>query len=337
VIPQGIGWQQLRSTCLDAIPAGSGAYHTRAMPLQKWRVDGSFTVQSCDKRGITLEAAGVEIGAALLADVEHLLDHSAEHNACIHDALTLGNWSSPAWTTVTAYYWAFFSVLALTRLNGRSAWFLDRGALSNFRTLAGASDQPGAGPFRLVVGPYTSATSRRIDLHPSRAQFHDSVWTVFHASVSEVFANCDRNTSPNEYFFWEALKRVGDSFGANWASKLRNTVNYRPGWGYREVIRSSQIDLVRRIGGITPASLSDIALAFNAELSNIPATADPAEDVKVFSRLLGLYALLISAIANTLHADVVSRQSGDQRWGALRARFLNERCATPSRTIWPFL
>lgn len=338
MIQRGIGWQYLRSLALDAIPEQTRVYHTRAVPLNEWRRHGAFSVLSSTKKQIVIEAAGAEIGSALLADTEHLLDHAAEHRACVHDAVTPGSWNSPAWTVVTAYYWAFFSVLALTRLTGRSAVFLDRQAVSDLRTLAGSADQPGAGALYLAVEPYTTATTRTMTLRPSKAQLHDAVWTVTHRLISDVSAHSDENANPTEHRLWWALKRAGDLLGADWTSKLRNAVNYRLGCGYREVTRTGQIDIARHIARFTAGSVNDLADEFEDEVVGIPARLrDPGEDVRLFSRLLGLYAVLAASIVDTLHVDVLERQGGDQRWRGLRARFLAERCSTPSHATWPFL
>jgi hypothetical protein len=292
-------------------------------------------VSSCTKSQITLETSGTEIGTALLADSEHLLDHAAEHQAQVHDAVTLGAWHSPAWTVVTAYYWAFFSVLALGRLTGRSAWFLDRSAVTELRTLAGAAQQPGAGAMYLTVGPHLTATTRTIVLRPSKAQLHDAVWTAAHRLISDVFAHSDQNADPTEYRLWWAFKRTGDFLGADWASKLRNVVNYRPGCGYREVIRRGQIDMARHIRQRTPATASHLVGALEDEVIALTSGANPGENVKAFSRLLGLYAAVIAAAVGALHAEVLERHGGDQRWRSLRSEFFAQRCGTATNTVWP--
>lgn len=338
MIPRGIGWQYLRSLALDAIPKQTRVYHTRAVPLNKWRSRGAFYVLSSTKKQIVIEAAGAEIGSALLADTEHLLDHAAEHSACVRNAVVEGSWSSPAWTVVTAYYWGFFSALALTRLTGRSAVFLDRQALSELRTMASSEEQPGAGALYLAVAPYTTATTRTMILRPSRAQLHDAVWTVTHRLVSEVSAESSEYANPSEHRLWSALKRAGDRLGADWPSRLRNAVNYKPGCGYREVTRTGEIDIARHMARFTLNSVNDLIDEFENEVIAITARlSDPGADVRLSSRLLGLYAVLTAFIVDTLHVDVLERQRGDQRWRNLRSRFLAERCSTPTHRKWPCL
>lgn len=311
-------------------------FYAHAVPLHEWRRTGTFKVDSCDKRQIILEVAGIEIGMALLADAEYLMDHAAEHRACIFDVVTSGGWHSPAWTVVTSYYWAFYSVLALTRLTGQSTWFLDRAALTEFRILAGAVDQPGAGAMKLSVQPYNTATTRTIKLQPSRAQLHDSVWMVMQRTISDVFAHTDEDSDPMEYRLWWALKRAGDLLGPDWASKLRNAVNYRAGCGYREVTRSGEIDFARHLAHRTPATMEKLIGSFEDEIVKIAPRSQPGESVKQVSRLLGLYSILVAALVGELHSEVLDRQGGDRRWSAMRARFFAQRCPTPVNKAWPF-
>lgn len=312
-------------------------HYARAMPFHEWRTRGSFIVASCTKKAIVIEAAGAEIGAVLLADTECLLDHAAEHNASIFSSLVEGAWSSPAWTVVTAYYWSFFSMMALTRLTGHSAVFLDRPSLLEFRTLAGAVEQPGAGALYLDIDPDTTATTNRtLTLMPSKVQLHEAVWIAAHRLISDVVAHADEETNALEYRFWSLLKRAGDLFGRDWCSKLRNSVNYKPGFGYREVTRRSQIDMSRQMMRFTPLSIRNAIESFEGALNAIPRGMAPSDDVKLFSRLLGFYSIVAAAIVDSLHADLLDRQGGDKRWRRMRDRFLTERCSTSAETVWPF-
>jgi hypothetical protein len=337
VIPQGIGWQYLRALALDTVPLGTRVHYGNATPFQEWRTRGAFTVTSCTKKAVVLETAGAEIGSSLLADVEHLLDHAAEHRAEFCRSLLAGAWSSPAWGIVTTYYWCFFSVMAFTRLSGRSAVFLDKAALSGLRMLAGSGQQPGAGALYLEVGPYTTSTNRTVKLSPSGIQLHDAVWSAAHRLVSDVLAHADQSTNPLEYSLWSSLKRAADEFGYDWCSKLRNAVNYKPGLGYREVTKQTQIDLIRQLSRTTPASFPSITESFEAALGAIPRGSVPTGDVKSFCRLLGYYSIILSALMDSLHLDVIERLGGDNRWRRMRSRFLKERCSTAKGEMWPLV
>jgi hypothetical protein len=335
VIPKGIGWQSLRSLALDAVPRGSSAYHVTSMPLNQWRRHGAFTVTSCTKAEILIEASGVEIGTALLSDTEHLLDHAAEHQVQLYQLVVGNSWHSPAWAVVTTYYWAFFSVLGITRLCGRSAWFLDKSALTELRKLGGSLVHPGGGALYFSVDRYLSETVRTMTLRPSKRQFHDAVWTCIKRIIGEVFAACDEETNSLEYRLWNALEKSANRFGPDWPSKLRNAVNYIPGCGYREVISRSEIDVVRHMRQRTPTTIEALIGHLEDALVEISPNGCPEHDIKLFSRLLALVAIVLARIAHSLQDEILDRQGGDQRWRTLRTRFFNQRCANLDSTVWP--
>ena len=335
MIPQGTGWQYLRGLSLDAIPRGTKVFHTRAVPLHAWRSQGAFTVLACTKSEITIETAGTEIGSVLLADAEHLLDHAAEHRATVYDALKSGNWYSPAWVLVTTYYWSFFSALALTRLTGHTVWFLDRAALRDMRTLAGAAVQPSAGALYLNVEPFVSATTREISLKPSKSQLHDALWRTTHGLIQNVSAQTNQNANGSEYRLWWSLARVAQLWGPDWPSKVRNAVNYRPGSCYREIVRRNRVDTMQRVRLGTPFEFTDLMELIEDDVLKIGTATAPNDALQFSSGLLGLFAIALSSLVEYLHADLILRQAGDQRWRELRRRFFTERCATATGSVWP--
>jgi hypothetical protein len=335
VIPQGTGWQHLRGLALGVIPAGTAVYHTQAVPLREWRNRGTYIVSACTKKWIVIEAAGVEIAEALLSDVEYLLDHSAEQQASVRNAVVGTLWYSPAWALVTAYYWGFFAALALTRLAGRSVWFLDRPSLNDLKTLAGANEQPNAGAMFISIGAYLSGTNRELILRPSKAQLHDAVWSVTQTLIKDILSHSDQAASPLEFRLWRALTRIGDIWGARWPSQVRNAANYQPGFAYREVIRRDRIDLMRRVRLVAPVSFESLIGLIEDDSLRVSAGSDPLDTMELSSGLLGLYSAALSAVARSLHSEVIDRQSGDRRWSGMRASFYAARCGAGPGSVWP--
>ena len=305
------------------------------MPLHLWRKAGSYLVSHCNKTSITIEVAAQEIGAALLSDAEHLLDHASEHRASLHQLISEASWCSPAWSVVTAYYWAFFSGLAITRIVGRSVWFLDRTAVSEFRTLASATDQPGAGALSLSVGPQVTMTSRSVTLRPTKSQMHDAVWAKVHALTVDVCNAVNQDGNPDEYRFWWCLAELGKRLGPDWASKVRNAVNYRPGFGYREVISDSQIEIgrLRRLDSFTSGLFLD---EIEGSVLHLPLRGGLGDNLGLDTKLLMLYATALCVVSSQLHADVIGRQQCDPRWQKLRGRFIVQHCSSESGALWPF-
>jgi len=285
---------------------------------------------------VAIETAGAEIGAALLSDTEYLLDHASEQRATVYDVLTRADWYSPAWALVTTYYWCFFSALAITRLTGRTAWFIDRSAVDRLRLLSGSSVQPPAGAMSFSLGAYVSATNRGMLLRPAKSQLHDAAWAKLAATVSDVFAHCDQNSDGLEYRMWWSLKRIADVWGADWASKVRNAANYRPGWAYREIVRAVRVDTMLDLRQSSPRSFGSLVEDLEDHATAVSQARPPAETLEEGSRLLGLCAQALTALSVGLHDELIARQGGDPRWRGLRESFLTARCETAAGDIWPF-
>jgi hypothetical protein len=307
------------------------------MPLHEWRVHGSFVVTQCTKNSITLRTSGVEIGTGLLADVEYLLDHAAEQRATLRNFVSEPNWCSPAWSIVTVYYWAFFCAMAITRLTGSTTWFLNRAALRDLRQLAGSDTQPGAGALNLNIGSYVSATDREITLRPSRAQLHDSLWIRFHGLVGELFHHADSSANPLEFRLMWCLNEARNRLGEHWPSEIRNLVNYRPGCGYREVIRATEIDVGSYIRRNSLFTTDKLISKFEDELIKVKADAPIIDQIPILCRVLLLFAFTLASVAEELHLELMDRDSADQRWSLMRRRFLQVHCRTDdNRMFWPF-
>lgn len=331
--PKGTIWQDLRTRCLDVIPAGSSAPFTAPRPLNAWRKDGYYTVSCTAKDTITVLASGDDFGTALLSDVEHLLDHAAEHHSALYRAVKSDQWLSPAWTVVTIYYWGFFCTLALTRLLGRTSWYLDKEAADDFRRLSNHSSNVGAGAYRVECKDYVSATNREIKLHKAKDRIHESVWKNATKSLEAVARN--NTTNPDELFFYNAIIETASILQPDWPSTLRNTVNYRPGVGYREVLGDRPIDIVQHLRKFRKIPIVGIADAVRFQLSNI----DPAQDFAVqpaaVSRLLFHFTLLLQVLATNLHEELVSRHSLDKRWSDKRRHFLKRQGLEDTGFPWP--
>lgn len=324
----------MRTLCLQVVPTGVAVHHTSASPLHLWRNTGTFLVTGCNKNSIVIETAGDEIAAALMADAEHLLDHAAEQRATVK-YLMMNSWNSPAWLTVTIYYWAFFSAIAVTRLAGKSVWFLDKGAVEDLRRLAPSSvTRPHAGPLNLTVSPYISATERQIILKPSKLQFHDAVWGCLQDLLSEAFAQSNDKANALEYRLMWCFHEVNHRLGKSWPSSVRNLVNYRPGGSYREVIRDTEIDLARFIRNTFPITFEDLVSFFEDHIVKIKNGGIAANDIPLLVRILGIFTFALSTIAGELHAEVIQRTAGDRRWLQLRKIFLHQHCVS-GEEIWP--
>jgi hypothetical protein len=335
-IPKGTIWQQLRSSSLDAIPAEASVAFTAPKTINRWRRDGCYTVTAASGDKITLVATGNEFGAALLSDAEHLLDNAAEHQASLCSATEPNAWLSPAWAVVTIYYWGFYAALALTRLLGKTIWFLDKEAIADFKHLASTPGAKlGAGAYRLDCDAYVSATDRTIALQRDHARLHEAVWRCTTRCLRQARLDA-RTTNIGEERLYSAIEDAAKKLGEDWPSAIRNTVNYRPGCGYREVLKKGQIDTLRYLKKAERLTIEKIVDALEDELRAIVKTADPAENPAARCRLLLHLTLLLHALTTNLHQELIERRAFDRRWTNLRTNFLQRQGVTAAGVTWPY-
>ncbi len=240
--PKGNVWQEARSLALDAIPIGVSHTFGRPNTLGSWTQAGYFTVSASSSKGYTLVVPAMEFGSALIGNAEYLLDHAAEHQVFLWRAQSSGGTWSPAWLVITWYYWAFFLVLAATRLIGRTAWFVDADVSRVLAAAGAAGRKAGSGTYRVNCGTSVGATAREISLRKAHGRLHDNVWRAWFDICTEWLQKYPSGTgSAGEERAFRAIKRSGDILGREWPSAIRNAINYRPGFGYDAVRRSGRL------------------------------------------------------------------------------------------------
>jgi hypothetical protein len=244
----------------------------------------------------------------MLADVEFLLDQAAEQQAALKLNATSLPWASPAWTTVTAYYWSFFSALALTRITGKSTWFLDKPALLELSALATVSTgRPGAGTLFFEIHPQKNNDSE-IQLFGSGRNNHDAVWYCFARLIDRIFAATDQNASMDEYRLWRCLYKCIKLLGDGWPSEVRNDVNYKAGYAYREVMRLPKIKVAPELRKMSGQNLESLLSEFENEIHRVQNRPELQEDLHTRTKLMALNALLLSLVSESIHEDAPREQ-----------------------------
>ena len=283
-----------------------------------------------------IRAAAAEIANVVFADVEYLLDQAAEQRAALRVNAMTQPWASPAWTTVTAYYWSFFSALSLTRLTGKSTWFMDKAALMDLKALAAVSTgRPGAGTLLFEVFQQSSGESE-MHLTESGRNNHEAVWHCFAQLVNRLFKATDKDVSLNEYRMWRCLSECIGMLGDGWPSEVRNDVNYKADYAYREVMRLPKIKVASELRKMNTHSFESFLHEFESEILRVQNIPKLQDDLHTRTKLMVLHALLLSMISEAIHEDVLSRIDGDTRWLRSRKRFLAEHCAAEGHIFWPF-
>lgn len=336
MFPQGNAWQALRSDCLSAIPSDTRVSYKRPSPLSEWHRRGYFRVTTSTKKEVAIESAAQEIGAALLSDAEHLLDHAAEHQATIRVATSTEGWHSPGWAIVTIYYWAFFNALALTRLVGRTVWFLDGDALRDIKRLSPTPDAPGRGIFRLTLRGYVNATDRELLLEKTGGRLHEACWKETSSLLLRLAKVANEHSNSIEYRILLALTEASRKLHPDWPSTIRNSVNYRPGCGYREVVNKTEIEVGRFLRKNSKLDISQLLGSFEDILIRIKTDTPHYQQINEYCLLLLLFTLLLNSMCVSLHEDLITRHSLDTRWLDLRKIFFRKHHVLSAGLTWPY-
>lgn len=291
-------------------------------------------MQLASRKRFELIASSVDLGSALLTDSEYLLDAAAEHQVTLWCHIRSSSWLSPAWMTVTTYYWAFYLLLALTRLTGRTTWFLTGDIVRKLKSLApNASSSPGQGCYKCVCGGAQSVTDRLLILEKSDSRIHDELWRLWFRTCADRHARLSANSSgSNEARLFAAIAQSARNLGEDWPSAFRNAVNYRQGYAYAagrgEYVLKS-FNFLRN-----PLSYDFADIIDRLENAVVSARSPSAEPQKVLELLIWT-TFALHAIATELHCELIDRHRLDPRWRNSRMRFLRNNDLRSESGIWP--
>jgi hypothetical protein len=326
----------MRQRALDAIPLGATVDFRTPLTLAAWQSQGTYTISSASSARFTVAVAPADFGGALLSDAAYHLDHALEHQASLMKTLLSGQWSSPAWLVVTFYYWAYFVAMALSRMLGRTVWFITPEVARQFTTLAPTgSASLTRGTYELTCGAALSAGSRDILLVKRSRRLHEQLWTTIFGLINELHIEVGAGVAaPQEERLYRAIINSAVVLGDVWPSELRNLVNYRPGFAYTAPRFRSSVDTFAYLA--SQAQTID-GLIDRLENSNLAMRADPSviAQPKVAARMLVDLTILLSRVAHLLHDEVVDRSGIDRRWLLSKRRFAQQQGLFLSGTPWP--
>jgi hypothetical protein len=334
-VPQGPAWQALRQRALDAVPSGSQPSYTAPMTLRDWQTQGAYTVANAATQQLDIVAFSTEIGGVILTEAEHYLDHAAEHQAVVFRQFGSKDWTSGAWQVVTVYYWAYFALLALTRLLGDFVWLVDNAVAKQLSKLAPAgSPRLGAGTFRFTCGPILTSTEREVKLRRQKGRAHDSLWKVWAALVQDIVQASPPVAGSDEDRLFTAMRTAAAALGPDWPSGLRNVVNYRPGFSYTAVRFPKATSAIRHVQP-APLTFADRLASFESSVSALDRKFPLVSQPHAVMRALADYTLVLHALSLALHSEVVDRIGADKRWRRSRVVFLERHGVSTQTGTWP--
>lgn len=331
----------LLQSLLQAVPPFTPLEPYRDSNLNNWRRGGAYRLMTSNKRGFTLAVNNIrEYSAALFADSQHLINHVMEHRAHLMNALSTGRETSPTWIFVTVYYMALFSAMAWTRAANSAVVYLDTEAIIEF--CGKNSTRPGGGAFLIstTTDPLTNQSEVRIT-KSNHSHFHEAVWVESMDGIGKAFhwiagqAN-SRSSSADELLHMRALNlflKTKFQTGPVWPSKLRNALNYRPGFSYRSVVRNNMLKLNSRL---TKKPFEDFAslVGYGEHVqNNLGNSKDPLDVPNDAVDLLLVYGMILEKYAEEALNEVCQIQNLKSSARVQRNKFNKEHCKTPNSVL----
>lgn len=334
---QGVIWQKLRQRALDTTVVGTRIPIRSAPTLASWLRAGAFTVAAKTQNRFEISASTIEIGGALFSEAAFFLDHASEHSVTVRHQLVAGRWYSSAWLCVTMYYWAFFLALSLTRMIGRTGWFLNKENARRLAALATAgAGNPGAGPFVVECLAQTSTSQRDIVLRKaSKSRMHDLAWQILFEEIgSLLMVGAKNGASAEELRVYHVLNESAKRLGSSWPSDLRSTINYGPGVAYGTVTRRTPTGVFGMIAVNQAASFEFLVDRLETNVAALLAREASAEPTTATKMLVDM-TFIMDCLVRALHEEVIERCRLDRRWPNARAAFLTGEFEGYASPHWP--
>lgn len=338
MLPQATIWQKLRTNALDAIQQGAISSYSNPPTLESWLRTGTYTVSATSAKEYILIAAPTEIGSVFLSEAILNADRALEHSISLRNQLACKRWSSPAWTAVTFYYWTYHLAVALTRLLGKTSWWVTEEIADQLHLLAGiGGKKSGAGPYTVECGTILSATAREFRIKRSnQTRSHDAIWNVWHTRLREYTKPVINVKSTNpETRFYVALVAAANVLGDTWPSDLRNAVNYTHAAGYGAVRKKSPSALYPAISADPPTTFDEMVSRLEGNAALLLRGAPISEQVANASKVLVDFTVAMDVLFKFLLEDVMQRRHIDRRWVNRREDFSRIHAERFTVKPWP--
>lgn len=287
-----------------AVPAFTELEPYRDRSLNTWRTKGAHSLHASNAKEFVLKVNDREFGATLFAEAQHLLNHATEQRAHVANEVANcpSNSLSPSWLFVTLYYLSLYVAMSWTRAANSAIVYLDKQAIENY--CGAALSKPGAGAFELClfVDPISSTPFVRFK-KCSTSHFHEAVWITAHRIAKDTankikIGSSLRKPTAEELLCLRGLSLFEGHQFANplyWQSRVRNGVNYRPGFSYRSVVKHNFLRTLSRLSGPQLASLSDVVALGERAKGLLQGVSDPFSATDSSIDLLVSQTLFIEA------------------------------------------
>lgn len=152
----------------------------------------------------------------------------------------------------------------------------------------------------------------------------------------ELLKAANESSNILEYRILLALTKASRGLRPDWPSSLRNSINYRPGCGYREVVNKTEIEIGKYLRKNAKLTINQLLDSFEDLLIRIRTDIPHYEQLNDYCKLLLLFTLLVNAMCVNLHEDLLKRHSFDSRWLDLRKAFFRKHNLLSGGLMWPY-
>lgn len=320
----------LQRSLLNSIPPNSELGTGVQTSVWDWRKKGSIQPLAIHSSSLELFINPYEFGEAIYCDIQHLMNHAAEHRARLFCGISLSTDPSPSWTFVTTYYWALFLALTISRLQNKVILFLDKDSVQALS--AGATGTSlGGGVFRMTVGDFETTSRRRAEIKKARSgHFHDVAWNDIYSLAQKFVTELEssskfRKLSDDELLDLRAFRcftKVRFKEPHAWQSTLRNAVNYRHGFSYRSITKNNNIDLAHLIMRPNQDSFENLVQECESIVLELTETKDPLDAPGTAAQLVMYQALILDHYCRVVIEAFCESRGIDQQIGKARTDFL---------------
>jgi hypothetical protein len=307
--------------------------------LNNWRVTGAYSCSASSTHSFTLNVNPREYAGVIFAEAQHLLNQASEHRAHILNFQNSPNDPSPSWLFVSLYYYSLYIAMAWTRVVNGGIIYLDRDSIRQYCGSFSGNSFAGAGAFKATLNSDDSIGKYQVEMLKCKSShFHEAVWIAVNNETAlaanwTLSLSASRRQTPEEEVTLRAFRLFG---GLNfkdalvWPSKLRNAINYRPGFSYRSVVRNNKLAIGSRLRH-NPFQDFEALVAFGEKAkSNLKGVAHPADATNDSIDLLIAQSLILEEIIEESLLELCKFKELKSSAFLLRKKFNGEHCSKKS-------
>lgn len=283
--------------------------------LNSWRTKGSHSLVRSTAAEFILQVNQREFGATIFAEAQHLLNQASEQRAHIFSVLegSKNQSLSPSWLFVTLYYMSLYAAMTWTRVANSAVIYLDKDAIQEYCGKTGK--QPGGGAFQLKVQIDPSTSISHTNFRKcNQSHFHEAVWVTTHNIATETRTRIEatlsnRHATSDELLSLRGLKLFeGHRFTDPlvWQSKVRNGINYRPGFSYRSILKHNFLHTEAKLSKGRLKTLENVISLGESAKAKLTKVVDPFTSMDNCIDLLISQTLFLEAACETALRNICS-------------------------------